>query len=57
MALSAAAHHSYDKVAAGAMYDGLRGQTMEPNTTMTAGPNLSPTGTQLTRNKEDRYGK
>ena len=26
MALSAAAHHSYDKVAAGAMYDGLRAQ-------------------------------
>ena len=26
MALSAAAHHSYDKVAAGAEYDGLRAQ-------------------------------
>ena len=31
MALSAAAHHSYDKVAAGAKYDGLRAQK-------TAGP-------------------
>ena len=26
MALSAAAHHSHDKVAAGAKYDGLRAQ-------------------------------
>ena len=26
MALSAAAHHSYDKVAAGEKYDGLRAQ-------------------------------
>ena len=29
MALSAAAHHSYDKVAAGAKYDGLRAQTTD----------------------------
>ena len=29
MALSAAAHHSYDKVAAGAKYDGLRTQTTD----------------------------
>ena len=29
MALSAAAHHSFDKVAAGAKYDGLRAQTTD----------------------------
>ena len=29
MALSATAHHSYDKVAAGAKYDGLRAQTTD----------------------------
>ena len=29
MALSAAAHHSYDKVAAGEKYDGLRAQTTD----------------------------
>ena len=29
LALSAAAHHSYDKVAAGAKYDGLRAQTTD----------------------------
>ena len=29
MALSAAAHHSFDKVAAGAKYDGLRSQTTD----------------------------
>ena len=29
MALSAAAHHSYDKVAAGTKYDGLRAQTTD----------------------------
>ena len=29
MALSAAAHHSFDKVAAGDKYDGLRAQTTD----------------------------